>query len=68
MMNDTKQNQNIAKPNQTIPYHTIPNNTKIGITRTFLKIQAPDFAWLHIRSKDTHQIMWNHTIPNQTKT
>ena len=27
------------------PYQTKPNNTKMGITRTFLKLQASDFAW-----------------------
>ena len=30
---------------QTIPNQTKPNNTKIDITRSFLKLQAPDFAW-----------------------
>ena len=43
-------NNNDDTPNdedqyQTKPKHTILNNTKIGITRTFLKLQAPDFAW-----------------------
>ena len=45
MRNNNKQNQNITKQNRTIP-----NNNKIGITRTFLKLQDPDFAW----TIDTH--------------
>ena len=52
---------------QTKPKHTIPNNTKIGITRTFLKLQAPDFAWEHIWTMVTLQIMQNHTKSNITK-
>ena len=41
--NDEEQYQTKPKNNQQ--NHTIPNNTKIGITRTFLKIQAPGFVW-----------------------
>ena len=33
------------KPNQTMPNQTKPNFTKKGITWSFLKIQALDFAW-----------------------
>ena len=33
------------KPNQTMPNQTKPNFTKMDITRSFLKLQAPDFAW-----------------------
>ena len=41
--NDEEQYQTKPKNNQQ--NHTIPNNTKIGITMTFLKLQALDFAW-----------------------
>ena len=34
-----------TKPKNNQQNYTIPNNTKIGITRTFLKLQAKDFAW-----------------------
>ena len=30
---------------QTMPNQTKPNNTKMDITQSFLKLQAPDFAW-----------------------
>ena len=35
----------VESSNQTKPCQTKPNFTKIGITRSFLKLQAPDFAW-----------------------
>ena len=41
--NDEEQYQ--TKPKNNLQNHTIQNNTKIGITSTFLKLQAPDFAW-----------------------
>ena len=62
------QTPNDVEPYQTKPNHTKSNNTKIGIKRIFLKLQAPDFAWEHIWTMVTLQIMQNHTIPNQTET
>ena len=43
---DNSQAANDGEPYQTkTKYNQIkPNNTKIGITQTFLKLQAPDFA------------------------
>ena len=65
--NDAEPYQAKPKYNQTRPYQTKPNNTKIGITRIFLKLQAPDFAWEHIWTMVTLQIMQNHTKSNITK-
>ena len=76
---DVEDNDNNDEKNNTIPYQTKPNNTKINITQSFLKLQALDFAWSHIWTKGTHQMMRidtkpyqnitkpNHTIPSNTK-
>ena len=42
---DNEHTPNDEDSYQTKPKHTIQNNTKIGISQTFLKLQAPDLAW-----------------------
>ena len=53
---------------RTTPYQTKPNNTKMNITRSFLKLQAPDFTWYNIWTMGTHQMMRIDTKPNQNIT
>ena len=42
---DGDDDDNNDEKNNTIPNQIKPNNTKIDITRSFFKLQAPDCAW-----------------------
>ena len=42
---DADDTDNNGEKINTIPNQTKPNNTKMYITRSFLKLQAPDFVW-----------------------
>ena len=49
------------------PYQIKPNNTKMNITQSFLKLQATDFAWQHNWTMGTNQMMRIDTKTNLKK-
>ena len=43
----------MMRSDKSKPYLTIPNNTKLGITETFMKLEDPDFLG-NISGQRTH--------------